>query len=61
MSMAATKTVQVLGVALFAFILGQYPAHFSGSGLDWAVLILSGIALVINLTILTLGFWKSNA
>jgi hypothetical protein len=58
---AATKTIQVLAVALFAFILGRSPAHFSGTGLDWAVLILSAIALVVTLVLLMLGFWKPDA
>jgi hypothetical protein len=61
MSPAATKTVQAFMVALFAFILGRSGAHFSGTGLDWAVLILSAIAMVLSLISLTLGFWKSNA
>ena len=60
MSSSATKTIQLFTVALFAFILARYPAHFTGSVLDWMVLSLSGLAMVISLIILTLGFWKSN-
>jgi hypothetical protein len=61
MSPAVTKTAQVFVVALFAFILGPYGAKFGGSGFDWAVLILSAIAMVLSIISLTLGFWKSNA
>jgi hypothetical protein len=61
MSPAATMTVQVFAVALFAFILGRSPAHFSGTGLDWALLILTAIALLFAVISLTLGFWRPDA
>ena len=48
-------------MALFAFILGRYPAHFTGTVLDWMVLTLSGLAMIVSLIILVLGFWKTNA
>jgi hypothetical protein len=61
MSPSAIKTIQLLNVALFAFVLGRCPAHFTGTVLDWMVLTGSGLAMVVGIISLTLGFWKSNA
>jgi hypothetical protein len=58
-----TKTIQVLAVATFAFILGLYAAKFSGGGWDWGNVIgyLGATALcVLNLFLLIRDFWKPN-
>jgi len=58
------KTIQVLGVAIFAFILGLYAVKFSGSGWDWGTVVGclgAGGFCVLNLFILIRDFWKPNA
>jgi len=57
------KTIQLLAVAIFAFILGLYAVKFSGSGWDWGNVIgcLGAAAIcVLNLFLLIRDFWKPN-
>jgi hypothetical protein len=55
---AFVKTVSVFAVALCAFVLGGRIATFSGSGMDWAVLVTSTGAVVVSSALLIVGFWK---
>jgi hypothetical protein len=58
------KTIQVLFVATFAFILGLYTVKFSGSGWDWGNVfgaLGAGAFCVLNLFILIRGFLKPDA
>jgi hypothetical protein len=59
----AAKTVQVLAVAIFAFILGLYAVKFSGNGWDWTNVIGcvgAGAIFGLNLFRLIRHFWKPN-
>jgi hypothetical protein len=58
------KTIQVLGVAVSAFIIGLYAVKFSGSGWDWGNVVGclgAGAFCVLNLFILIREFCKPNA
>jgi hypothetical protein len=57
------RTVQVLFVAIVAFILGLDTAKFSGSGWDWGNLagaLGAGALCVLNLFVLIHGFLKPD-
>jgi hypothetical protein len=61
MKPATFKTVQVLAVAIFSFACGNRVAQFSGSGMDWAIIVLSALAAVVTVAHLAIGFRNSNA
>jgi hypothetical protein len=58
---ATIKTVQVVFVAIAANYFGMRMAEFSGSGKDWAAVIIFGLAVILTSTSLIMGFWKPNA
>jgi hypothetical protein len=58
------RTIQVLFVAIFAYMLGLDTVKFSGSGWDWGTVVGAlgaGAFCVLNLFILIRGFLKPNA
>jgi hypothetical protein len=58
---ATLKTVRVFLVAIIGAIFGRSITNFSGSGLDWAMVIGSALGVGVIAFNLISDFWKSDA
>jgi FtsH-binding integral membrane protein len=56
--LASTRTVQILGTALFAFHLGGYVTRFSWSNWGWVATVITIAALVVVLFLSIRDYWR---